>query len=196
MSNKVLVAIAAVVILAGAGWLFWESRRPAPAPSSASGPKTAAPTPPGFVRHHVKEMGFSIACPKEWDPGSGMRSEGPHAAFGFCSPREGRTQITVHTVELPRQFSLEEYASAYTDDRKKQVVGCRLHEETAAVIDGTDARKIVYFHQLDVDSIRNLSYVVVRGRRAYVIFFMAPEKNFGRLGPVFEQITRSFRFEN
>jgi len=205
MSNKVLVASAAVVILGMAGWLFWESRRPAPEGAGGRSdrkkqtvvkePKASASLPEGFVRHQVEGRGFSLACPQEWETRAVMA-----AAIVLLSPQEGpadtfRENVNVVIEKLPAKMSLNDYQRGSMNTLRRILTDFKIHEQSAVTIGGAEARRLVYSHRMGMVKIKVLVDILVRERRGYSITCSAAPEQFDEFRGRFEEIVQSFRFE-
>ncbi len=145
-------------------------------------------------RYYSKNKSYSIILPDEWekkeDYGEGLSAyspiEGPKDKF--------REYVMVDIEELSEDLSLDEYYSEILKVLNEQLPGFQQFENGQTTIDNTDAKWIILSLKLGEEQ-KGLSYMLIKGRKAYGISLWAEPDSFSRFRSTFENMAQSFRFE-
>lgn len=142
---------------------------------------------------YAYEASFEIAVPEGWvtveDQGM-MRmvtlspSEDADDAF--------RENVNVVLDGVPSGMTPTEYAEQSFALLAEGTEGLEIVASDGAVLGGRIALRSIYEHSYEGRRLRVMSYLLIVGRRAYVITATAPEETFERYVPIFEAIASSF----
>ena len=146
-------------------------------------------------RYYNRAEDFSLKLPEEWETREGMMGTAVIALGSPAGPPDKfRENVNVVVERLPRSMSAKEYDAA-AQGTLTMMAGFASADRGTGNIDGREAVWGVYSHKMMKVRMKVLMYVVVRGRKAYVITCTTLPDAFDEHEPVFQKIVRSFRFE-
>jgi hypothetical protein len=140
------------------------------------------------------EAGFSLKVPFDWE--SHQPDRGP--AIVLQSPPEGPTDVYQESVnivvnELPRLVTSEECFTANMDFMERVLRGFTLESSGPATLGSFPAMAGIYRLRGGPVAIRILCYVMVDGKKYYVLTCSATESSFDAYRGIFAGIAQSFR---
>ncbi|MHC4660713.1 MAG: DcrB-related protein [Planctomycetota bacterium] len=149
-------------------------------------------------RHYNSKNGFSIELPGAWETQEGGGMMG--IAVISKSPQEGSSDMFQENVNVvveavPKGITASEYFEQSSAQYAKMLTNFSVDENTAATIDGTEVKRLVFSHQMGEMKFKVLSYILTKGAKAYVITCTASPATFDSYKGTFEKVSQSFRFE-
>ena len=151
-------------------------------------------TPNKLSRYYSKDKGFSIKFPNKWEKKEGFE----RAVVIALSPREGpsdefRENVGVDMVYiLDLEKSMQIYSTA---NMNKAIPNYQEHGRGQIVIDGQDAKWLIYSCEIKTRETVQLIYMLAKNRYMCVITCVAAPSQFLRYKNQFEEIAQSFKFE-
>jgi serine/threonine-protein kinase len=147
-------------------------------------------------KYYNKDKGFSINLPSMWEVKEGFMGTTVLALSPQENPSDQfRENINVVVAELPKKVALEDYVQANVTNMSRLLTDFQVHEKGQLILSNTDARWVIYSHRMGTLNIKVLVYVLVQGRRGYVITCSAAPEQFPKYKSKFEEIVQSFKFK-
>jgi hypothetical protein len=145
-----------------------------------------------------KRAGFAIKYPEDWTVTVVPETWVP-VVEGESPLEDDRDEfneyIAVDVIELPSKMSLDEYYRKYHEKLVAESMSFEQHEDGEVKINGEQAKYLLYDKEMPEAYWRVLAYVLVRGKRAYVISCAAENRQFSRHQDQFLEVAHTFRFK-
>lgn len=115
------------------------------------------------------------------------------------SPLKGRRDrhqenVGVLYEQVPSTISMDEYMNLSLRRMCSQMGKVKIGKQVDMTIDDVPARRVSFSHSYYGFKMKG-GYVVIKGRRAYVIVCLASKKSFDKYRKVFDNIAASFHLE-
>lgn len=156
----------------------------------------AAPANKGKETFTSREKGFTISLPGGWE----QKKDVMGAVIVAISPLEGpkdifRENVNVVVEDLATPMSSKDYFNNSVRVLKQLFKDFKLEKQGVAKINNRDFHWSMFTHRLGEVKAKVLQYMVVNGKRAYVITCSATPDAFKHYQARFEESAKSFRFE-
>jgi len=92
-------------------------------------------------------------------------------------------------------MAMDRYLELSVATMDKQLNSFKVLRQGETTIDGKDGRWLLFAHSFMGHDLKVLAYVVIDGRKSYIITCTASNKTFSNYKKRFEEIAESFRFE-
>lgn len=154
------------------------------------------PTPFEGTTYTDPVHGFKLRVPFDWE--SHQPGLGP--AVMFMSPSESRDDafqenVNVVVSPLPRPMTTEECFASAVDAMEKMLRGFTLESSGPVTLGPVEGMACVYRLRVGPMTARMLCYLVVHGKKYYVITCSATEATFDYYKGTFSGIAKSFRLD-
>lgn len=179
----------------------------APKPKAAAGQGSAAPLPNAqkpasvAVSGNMKDYaggGFALSHPDNWQANAGQGSVTIAPAEGIVQGHIGYGLIASSAQMQGRKVSLEQDTQQLLQSMAQQNSNMKVAEQPQKL---TIANSAAIITKMTSDSpyagTREVDVVLTvdRGTALFYMVMIAPESDYGRLEPVFQQMVRSLRFQ-
>jgi hypothetical protein len=149
-------------------------------------------------RYYHDEMKFSIEFPKEWEikEGDGEESSLVEGVSPWEDDEDAFSEyIGVDVEEFSEKIKLDELFDSMREDQAREFSYFKELDRCDIVIDGQDAKYLLFEFELDEGRNRAKSYTLVRDKRGYLISCVAEASKYDQYAEAFEAAAASFRFE-
>lgn len=153
------------------------------------------PEEPG--RYYNRDLGFSIIFPAGWEIQTMENGWLTLAVSDFESDDDDFAEVVaVDVYEQPQGYDLDNSFSDRVNNMNRNMDGFHEQERGEVTIDGERARWIIYSYYVgEARELLVLEYLLVKGKRAYVVSGDSPTASFYDFEEIFIRSARSFRFE-
>ncbi len=103
--------------------------------------------------------------------------------------------IGVIIEERDEETTLDKFAAEILRERRAETPSLKVIGESSAKIDDTDAKVLVCDYSEPGGEIREMNYLVVKGKIVAVISCSSQPHKFDQYRPMFEKTAKSFKFE-
>ena len=146
---------------------------------------------------HQYSAEFALTFPDGWERRENYRDMPLVGVASTDDPAEFPANVNVRLVGNPHGVDLDEfYAEHFDEDVARSV-----HEDFE-LLDVSDrqlgahaAKRVVYTHRIPPDDLKSVAWLVIAGRRGYIITGNAAAQQFDRYERVFDRIAASFDAE-
>jgi len=146
-------------------------------------------------RHVSENAGYSIQFPEQWEVMKGIMGTDVIALAPTVDPEDlFRENANVIFARLDLPISREEYYSYNMLTLTQLLVDFDLEESHDIIVDGVEAKKIIFTHTMGVVNAKVMQYLILDENRAFVMTFTADPLDFEMFRPKFEEIANSFEF--
>lgn len=158
---------------------------------------TEAKVPPTTLQlHQSKEGNFTVQLPADWEVRTGFMGTDVLALAPYQkNPEQFRENVSVLVVKLDQPLPAKEYYDLNLQGLQKLLTNYKLEQSEAVTIDGVDALKLVYTHQMGEIKAKVTQFLLLKDNKAYVITFSAEPDNFNKLLPQIDEVIKSFHFD-
>lgn len=146
--------------------------------------------------HHFNEFekDYKITLPENWQVQRGFMGLDVFAAAPFENKEVGsRANISVISTEGDQELTLDQYFNLNIENLKSKLSDFKQIESGKAMLSGTEARKLVYSHQMNGLDIKVIQYFILKGKKGYVITCAASADVFPKYADTFERSVRTFQ---
>lgn len=153
-------------------------------------------TEPGC--YHNKEKGFLITFPKEWniEEGDGETEPIVEAVSPWEDDEDRFSEyVSVDIEELAEKMSLEDYFLQLRKEQSLDFPYFEEHDRGDVAINNRDAKWILFDVGSSEGIVRVLGFVLIKGKRGYLISCVAEGSKYDSYAETFEEIAYSFRLE-
>jgi hypothetical protein len=155
-------------------------------------------TLPAFSpRYRNEGKGFSIEFPNHWTQ---QKPADDYGVVMALSPPSGasdvfREYVWVGVEEMVMLFSLDQYLQAAVREMPSALDGFQEEGKGPIAVGDTDARWLIYSFRNEGMKLKGLTYILVKGHRAYLVTGIAEEDEFFNYLDTFTEVAESFRLE-
>jgi hypothetical protein len=157
----------------------------------------APKSPPEPGRYYNEKYGFSVNFPSGWELQNGREEGEVIMALSPFSDDQDLFQECVNIVyeSLPKKMDMDEYFNLSINNCRKELTDFELFEHGQASIGKYEAKRLVYSNRFDTLQIKAEAYILMKGRKVYIITCSALPEQFDVYRDKFEEIAKSFRIE-
>jgi len=145
-------------------------------------------------RYHDSNLGFALELPEGWEIGQAPNDK----TVVMLSPMEGeddpfRENMNVIVTELDADISLQDLFNLNVNNAKMMLPSFEAIAVEPLEISGAPAMKLIYSFEIEGTTLKNIVYILLKGRTMYTITFSCLEQRFDEFRPAFETIGSSFQ---
>jgi hypothetical protein len=146
---------------------------------------------------HEYSARFSLTFPAGWERRENYRDMPLVAVASTDDPAEFPANVNVRLVGNPGGVDLDDfYAQHFDEDVARSVhEGFELIDASDRRLGAHAAKRVVYTHRIPPDDLKSIAWLVLAGRRGYIITGNAAVEQFERYERVFDRIAGSFDAE-
>ncbi|MCE1246165.1 MAG: DcrB-related protein [Firmicutes bacterium] len=142
-----------------------------------------------------KAKGFSIDFPSKWE----VKEKVSDVDVIALSPVEGksdkfRENVNVIALTVPTSVTLKVFYDENVKDMKKKLKKFTVVSESNTKINGQDARKLVYTHNMYNHTMKAAAYVMLKGGKACFITCTAAPETYSKWEAEFDKIAKTTKF--
>jgi hypothetical protein len=141
--------------------------------------------------------GYSLKFPEGWD----VAEEDAWTTYAY-SPVIAANDVFseflfVSIEEAPYTFSLEAYETNCIESVAEEpgITNFQLLDKGSAVLGDENSRWILYTMDIEGQTLKGLTYMVVEGKTAYTVSAVALPGTYDEFKPKFEEVINTFRLE-
>ncbi len=143
----------------------------------------------GASAYFLLRKDYTLTCPDSWE----KKTDYMGTDVIYLSPLEDsndefRENVNVIVEKLPSNMGLNQYVDISLKNAGKMLTDYRNLENSAVQLNGLDAQRIVSIYRMGDMRICALSYVIVKGRKAYTITCTALDSTYEKYKQQFEDI--------
>lgn len=151
-------------------------------------------------RHYNHEKGFSVMLPDSWhiEKGAGVPVAADISAF---SPYENSSDqfaenVNIIVVKDPSAASLKNVADRGIAVLRKQMKDFRLYDRGHLTNANNSASWFIHSYNYQGVTLKAVKYSFLKANYVYIITCTAEHNQFSKYKAIFDDIAKSFRFEN
>ena len=143
-----------------------------------------------------KQKGFTISFPNNWQ----LKEKLSGVDVIALSPLEGKKDIfrenvnVIAIAKLPPKYTLKVFYDENVKDMKKNLNKFTIVSEKDIKINGVDAKKLVYTHNMYKHTMKASAFVIAGKEKACFITCTATPDTFAKWDARFDTIAKTFKF--
>lgn len=164
-------------------------------PAASTQPPAAAANP---ASHRVtsKSSDLSLVLPDKWEVMDQNLGIDLVALAPLLKPDDlFRQNLNVISVKFNDDMTLEDYFNINKESLRELLEDFDLESAQNATIGGIPAKKLIFTHTVGPVNVKVIQYLVLEGKKAFVITFTADTLDFDKISPDFDKIASSIQFK-